>query len=325
MKRIVYLMLFCLPMILNSCGCSSDKPKFTKNSVDELIKKMDKLQNFTIILHDMDVEEGTFGDKYFHVYKIIKEIPKKNTSSRDTEASDIFRFAKFQQNQKLVKDDDASTSTASTEDAADQTDDSLQVVEPTGEPEFEMKEELTERTEVSEEYFFKNENNMGMEIASKVDGKVKKEVAPAGFSNYVGNEKYGKWQNRSDGSSFWEFYGKYAMMSSLFYMMTGPTIYRSHYMDYRRNYHGTGRAYYGRGSGGGYAYGTRSSYMQKSRPNFYSRRSSKSSWSSRSSSSSSYGSSSGSSSYGKSSSSSSSSTSRTGTGSMRSSGGGYGK
>lgn len=293
MKRIVYLTLFCLPMILNSCGCSNEQ-KFVKNPVDELIKDMSSIQNFTIILHDMDVEEGTFSNKYFHTYKIIKEVPKNSTSYDDRNSS-VFQLVQLSEKVKS--------------DIIDQVVDSLkqQNNEPKSEPNFELKEETTSSMEVSEQYFRRNENNMGMEIASKSDGKVKKEVAPAGFSNYVGNTKYGHWRTGSGGTSFWEFYGKYAMMRSAFNLIAGPQIYRNHYMDYRSNYYGRGRAYYGRSTGGRYRYGTRSSYMKKSRPSFYSRRASKSSWSS-SSRGSSY-----------------KSTSRTGSGSMRSGGGGFGK
>lgn len=106
--------------------------------------------------------------------------------------------------------------------------------------------EVTDWKEVSESFFQKHENDLGMEIASKKDGKIVREVSPAGYRDYIGNEKYGHWQTRSDGSSFWEFYGKYAMLSSVFHMMT-PTPY-SHWYDYDRHYRSYGRPYYGSGS-----------------------------------------------------------------------------
>ena len=63
--------------------------------------------------------------------------------------------------------------------------------------------------------------------------------APVG-SEYVGNSNYGQWQQGSNGSSFWEFYGKYAMFSHLF---SRPMSYGgwsnnrrpSYYHDYGRN------------------------------------------------------------------------------------------
>jgi len=124
----------------------------------------------------------------------------------------------------------------------------------------EMKEEITEWEPVGEDFFNANLNNMGMEIAAKgEDGKISKGVSPPGYGAYVGNDKYGHWVQR-DGGSFWEFYGKFAMMNAMFNMMAYP-IRRSYYNDYRGGYYGTGRSYYGpKGSDGRTAYGTNSSY-----------------------------------------------------------------
>lgn len=117
-------------------------------------------------------------------------------------------------------------------------------------------EELTEWQDVSDDYFIKHQENMGMEIVSKRDGKVTKAVSPPGYSNYVGNEKYGQWVQR-DGGSFWEFYGKYMFLSSMFRMATFPVHY-GYYNDYRNNYYRTGTPYYG--SHGQRTYGTTSDY-----------------------------------------------------------------
>jgi len=139
-----------------------------------------------------------------------------------------------------------------------------------------LQTRLTEKMQVSEEFFWKNENNMGMELASKTkDGKISKVASPAGFNNYVGNQQYGQWRTGSNGDSFWEFYGKYAMMSSIFGMMSSP-IRRYDYDDYHRNYRGS-QPYYG-GTAGRPMYGTSSPHIQKSNPNFFERRASKSSW-----------------------------------------------
>jgi hypothetical protein len=125
-------------------------------------------------------------------------------------------------------------------------------------------EEITDWHPVGEGFFDANLNNMGMEIAAKgEDGKITKGVSPPGYGAYVGNEKYGRWSQR-DGGSFWEFYGKYALMSSMFNMMAYPAR-RSYYNDYRGGYYGTGRSYYGpRSSSGTYAYGTNSKYNTSS-------------------------------------------------------------
>lgn len=121
-------------------------------------------------------------------------------------------------------------------------------------------EEITDWYPVDENFFKANLDNMGMEIAAKgEDGKVTKGVSPPGYGAYVGNQKYGHWVQR-DGGSFWEFYGKFALMNSMFHMMTYPAR-RSYYDDYRGGYYGTGRGYYGpRGNDGRYTYGTNSTY-----------------------------------------------------------------
>jgi hypothetical protein len=127
-----------------------------------------------------------------------------------------------------------------------------------------VDEEITEWYPVTEDFFNANLNNMGMEIAAKEEGgQVTKGVSPPGYGNYVGNEKYGQWVQR-DGGSFWEFYGKFAMMNSIFNMMAYP-VRRSYFDDYRGGYYGTGRSYYGpRGNDGTYAYGTNSRYNSTS-------------------------------------------------------------
>ncbi len=127
-------------------------------------------------------------------------------------------------------------------------------------------ERLTDWKKVPEGFFQMHINNMGMEIASRgEDGQLKKTVNPPGYSNYVGNPKYGQWKQR-DGYSFWEFYGQYAFMSSMFNMMAYP-VRRSYYYDWRNNYYGTGRVYYGPTYGSGRYYGTSSSYTRTTRPN----------------------------------------------------------
>ena len=113
---------------------------------------------------------------------------------------------------------------------------------------------------VSSIFFNANVDNMGMEIAAKKDGKISKAIAPAGHSNYVGNEKYGQWKER-DGTSFWEFYGKYAFMSSMFRMAMYPVRY-SYWNNYHSNYYTRGRSYYGPTSNGRNMYGTNSNYTK---------------------------------------------------------------
>ena len=137
----------------------------------------------------------------------------------------------------------------------------IQEKEP-GKPE----EFVTGWQKVSKDYFKKNADNMGMEIASRgEDGKLHKSVSPPGYNNYIGNERYGTWQT-SGGHSFWHFYGQYAFMSSMFNLMSYP-VRRSYYDDYRGGYYGTGRSYYGPTVSGRPYYGTNSAYTRSTRPN----------------------------------------------------------
>ncbi|MBI1182920.1 DUF4178 domain-containing protein [bacterium] len=135
----------------------------------------------------------------------------------------------------------------------------------------------TDWLEVSEDYFKENENNLGMELVSKKDGKINKTVSPPGWGAYVGNEQYGEWKTNERGESFWSFYGKYMFFSSIFDLATRP-VYRSYYGSYYNDYYGR-RSYYGPSMGGGYYYGTNSSYTKQRRPDFYTRRQQKNNFS----------------------------------------------
>ncbi|TRX50662.1 hypothetical protein FNH22_25410 [Fulvivirga sp. M361] len=128
------------------------------------------------------------------------------------------------------------------------------------------EERITDWYEVDKNFFERHANDMGMELASRDStGKLVKSVSPPGYNNYVGNKRYGYWNN-SGGNSFWAFYGQYAFMSSMFNMMSYP-VRRSYYDNYRGSYYGTGRSYYGPTTGGRSYYGTNSNYTRSTRPN----------------------------------------------------------
>ncbi len=116
----------------------------------------------------------------------------------------------------------------------------------------ELKQNTTDWMEVSPVFFQQHENDLGMELASKKDGKLTKAVAPPGYSQYVGNEQYGEWRQESNGTSFWHFYGQYAFMSMMFHSMMPR---RSSWDTYNRDYRGNSKPYYG---SGGSSYGTKS-------------------------------------------------------------------
>lgn len=126
----------------------------------------------------------------------------------------------------------------------------------------------TDWLEVPENYYRTNEAFLGMTIASKKDGKTSSEVAPPGY-HHVGDTRYGHWRTDHRGSSFWEFYGKYAMFSTLLGGFNRP-IYRDDYNMYQRN-RSSGMPYYGRNN----QYGTNGSITKQAKPDFYSRRTAK--------------------------------------------------
>lgn len=126
-----------------------------------------------------------------------------------------------------------------------------------------LLQKITDWKVVSDVFFQKHIDNMGMEIATTKEGVLKKTPAPPGFSNYIGNEKYGEWKTNSSGTSFWEFYGQFAFMSSMFNLFSSPVGMNS-WGDYRRDYYDRDRPYYGsRGAN----YGTNSTYNKTSQPN----------------------------------------------------------
>lgn len=122
---------------------------------------------------------------------------------------------------------------------------------------------ITDWIEVPEELFQKHIDHMGMEIVSKGDdGKVNKTAAPPGYNNFVGNEKYGSWVSNNSGGSFWQFYGQYMFLNTMFNMATFPAR-RSYYDTYRTDYYGR-RPYYGpTTSGGGRTFGTGGAYTSR--------------------------------------------------------------
>ncbi|MGB2128594.1 MAG: hypothetical protein ACPHXR_03865 [Flavicella sp.] len=188
MKVLKNLLILATVFLLAACGDSSEP--YTKSPLDIIITKNMSVENYSVILADMDYRDD--NDAYYHKYRIIKQKP----GAYNTE----------------------------------------------GEDEFDV--ELTDWQQVSDITFEQYKNDLGMTILSKKDGVLNKKSSPAGYSDYVGNKKYGSWQTNSNGSSFWVFYGQYSFMRSLFGMGSGM-YYRNDYDYYRRNYYGS-RNFYGR-------------------------------------------------------------------------------
>ncbi|MEE8399224.1 MAG: hypothetical protein V3S89_09480 [Desulfobacterales bacterium] len=123
----------------------------------------------------------------------------------------------------------------------------------------------TDWWKVPKDYYKLNEALLGMALAVKKDGSFSSSAAPPGYQ-YVGDAKYGQWRSDSRGGSFWEFYGKYALFSSLV-GGRGRPIYRSDYDTYRQH-RSRNTPYFGSNK----QYGTSGSYTKQAKPNFYSRR-----------------------------------------------------
>jgi len=119
--------------------------------------------------------------------------------------------------------------------------------------------------EVSDEVYDRYRQCLGMTVLAKSEeGKVTRDCYPPGY-RYVGNSRYGRWRTDSRGGSFWEFYGKYALMRTMFDMGTG-SIHRRDWDGYR-DARTTGRPFFGNER----QYGTGGSHTQKTHPTFYER------------------------------------------------------
>lgn len=123
----------------------------------------------------------------------------------------------------------------------------------------------TDWLEVPKDYYKINETFLGMTLLAKKDGKEDSSVSPPGYQ-FVGDSRYGRWREDSRGGSFWEFYGKYALFSSLLGGWYRP-IYRDDYRSYQR-YSARNVPYFGRNR----EYGTSGSIARQNKPNFFSRR-----------------------------------------------------
>jgi len=123
----------------------------------------------------------------------------------------------------------------------------------------------TDWLEVPENYYRLHEEYLGMALFSKKDGEEIDEIAPPGYA-YVGDSRYGRWRDDGQGGSFWEFYGKYALLSHLFGGWYRP-VYRTDY-DMYRQYRSRRRPYFGNKN----QYGTSGSIAKTAKPDFFSRR-----------------------------------------------------
>ncbi|MHC4268153.1 MAG: hypothetical protein ACYSTS_06770 [Planctomycetota bacterium] len=118
---------------------------------------------------------------------------------------------------------------------------------------------------VSEPYYRKNENYLGMSLLSKTEDGYVKTPSPPGYQ-YVGDSRYGEWKQDRSGNSFWAFYGQYMFMSHMFGMVSRP-VYRSDYGTYT-NYRNNNRPYYGSNN----QYGTNGTVTKQTHKSFFQRK-----------------------------------------------------
>lgn len=127
----------------------------------------------------------------------------------------------------------------------------------------EIKE--TDWEQVDENVYFANLEFLGMAILSKPYGVFENDritqASPPGMA-YVGNSRYGKWQEDNSGNRFWSWYGKYAFFSSLFFFPPSYYSYNS-WHGWNNNYRNR-QPYFGKTSNGFQKYGTSGTFVKKS-------------------------------------------------------------
>ncbi|MEA2059898.1 MAG: hypothetical protein U9P10_05145 [Thermodesulfobacteriota bacterium] len=127
------------------------------------------------------------------------------------------------------------------------------------------KSRRTEWIKVNENFYKLNQDFLGMALLTKKEGEIETTPSPPGY-DLVGDPKYGQWQKDSSGSSFWEFYGKYALISTLFGGWYRP-VYQNDYRGYQQS-RSSNRPFFGRQK----EFGSSGKIVKSNRPDFFSRR-----------------------------------------------------
>ncbi|MBL4651181.1 MAG: hypothetical protein JKY03_15735 [Aureispira sp.] len=85
---------------------------------------------------------------------------------------------------------------------------------------------------VPSSYFQQNQNNLGMEMAAKDStGKIARTVGPPGYTNYIGNSRYGFWSGQKVDSlktGFWNFNPEHTYIRTLLQLPTGKIYQKDH-------------------------------------------------------------------------------------------------
>jgi len=128
----------------------------------------------------------------------------------------------------------------------------------------------TDWEQVDASFYDANIDYLGMAILSKPYGMFEQDrltqPTPPGMA-YVGNDRYGEWKKDSQGNSFWSWYGKYALFSTLFGMRPSYYGYNS-WNSWNNSYRGR-QPYFGQTRNGFQKYGTAGAAVKQS-PGFQS-------------------------------------------------------
>ena len=133
-----------------------------------------------------------------------------------------------------------------------------------GSAEMDVRERVLDAERVSKQHYARYQDKLGMVLVSKTQDGIDAVPQPAQY-RYVGDNRYGQWRTHSNGTSFWEFYGQYALISHMVGSMQRP-IYRSEWDSYRGAQR-RGQTFYGPNND----FGTRGSVTRTSNPNFFQR------------------------------------------------------
>lgn len=200
-------------LLLASCGGTV----IPTNPVQEMKKEFESKEAYTIVLYDMDLQDG----KYKHQYQVFDLIGGKKVEIQRTEWKDV-----------------------------------------------------------GDDYFLLHEDDLGMEIFSKMpDGKYNHLVSPPGFTHFIGNSNFGQWSSEgastaSDTSLIWKFdatnENALAIESAL--GIVGLDITKGEYERFQERYY-LNRPFYGtQYNTDTTKYGTRSHHWLIMRPLFYTRK-----------------------------------------------------
>jgi len=123
----------------------------------------------------------------------------------------------------------------------------------------------TDWTKVDPSFYEQNLEFLGMAILSKPYGVFEQDrvtqATPPGMA-YVGNDKYGEWKKDNSGSSFWSWYGRYALFSHLFFFPSSSFGYGG-WNSWNNGYRNQ-QPYFGKTQNGNQRYGTRGNFVKQS-------------------------------------------------------------